>query len=279
MPTLPPSPSPFADRPSHEVREVAESFGVQAERYDRARPRYPAALVDRIIAASPGPDVLDVGCGTGIAARQFGAAGCQVFGVDVDERMTALARRRGLDAEVAKFEDWDPAGRTFDTVIAGQTWHWIEPAAGAAKAAQVLRPGGQLALFWNVFEPPASLREGFGQVYRRVLPDLPMFHRPVSGLNAYSAMCAKAADGITQTGAFGEPQQWRVPWDHPYTKDEWLDMVPTSGFHTKLEPATIKELLAGLGAVIDAAGGGFTMHYTTVALTAVRTGAPAPSAS
>jgi SAM-dependent methyltransferase len=71
----------------HRQRQVAESFGSVAERYDRARPGYPAALVERIVAASPGPRVLDVGCGTGIAARQFQAAGCRVLGVDPDPRM------------------------------------------------------------------------------------------------------------------------------------------------------------------------------------------------
>jgi ubiquinone/menaquinone biosynthesis C-methylase UbiE len=49
-------------------------------------------MVDRIVAASPGPDVLDVGCGTGIAARQFQAAGCRVVGIDVDARMAEWAR-------------------------------------------------------------------------------------------------------------------------------------------------------------------------------------------
>lgn len=273
MPTLPPEPAPFSERVSHEARDVAESFGTDAERYDRARPSYPAALVDRIVAASPGPDVLDVGCGTGIAARQFQAAGCQVLGVDVDERMAALARQRGLEVEVAKFEDWDPAGRAFDTVIAGQTWHWIDPAAGATKGVQALRPGGQLALFWNAFQPSPDLSEAFGAVYRRVLPDLPMFRREVYAAEAYSGICTRACDGMRQTGAFDEPRQWQVEWDRPYTKDEWLDMVPTSGFHTKLEPATLQELLTGLGAVIDAAGGdGFTMHYETVAVTAARAG-------
>jgi hypothetical protein len=32
---------------------MAESFGTDAERYDRTRPRYPDALVERIVAASP----------------------------------------------------------------------------------------------------------------------------------------------------------------------------------------------------------------------------------
>src|SRR5215469_8355085 len=85
----------------HRHRQVAESFGADPRRYDRARPRYPAALVERIIAASPGPGVLDVGCGTGIAARQFQAAGCRVLGVDPDARMAGVARQSGLEVEVA----------------------------------------------------------------------------------------------------------------------------------------------------------------------------------
>ena len=94
MPTLPPARTPFDGRESHQAREIAESFGLDADRYDRARPCYPGALVDRIVAgAAPSqhrpdvPDVLDVGCGTGIVARQFQAAGCRVLGVDPDARM------------------------------------------------------------------------------------------------------------------------------------------------------------------------------------------------
>ncbi|MFB9838760.1 class I SAM-dependent methyltransferase, partial [Actinoallomurus acaciae] len=143
MPTVSreqPSPSERPPREAHQAREMAESFGVDPERYDRARPRYPDALVERIVAASPGPRVLDVGCGTGIEARQFQAAGCTVLGVDPDARMAGFARRTGVEVEVATFETWDPAGRVFDAVVAGQAWHWVDPVAGAAKAAQVLRP-------------------------------------------------------------------------------------------------------------------------------------------
>ncbi|MER6980061.1 class I SAM-dependent methyltransferase, partial [Streptomyces carpinensis] len=161
MPTLsqePPEPSPVEP---HRARRMAESFGVDAQRYDQARPGYPDALVARIVAGSPGPDVLDVGCGTGIAARQFQAAGCAVFGVEPDARMADFARALGLRVEVATFEAWQPAGRTFDAVVAAQSWHWVDPVAGAVKAARVLRPGGRLAIFGHVYEPPVEVADPF----------------------------------------------------------------------------------------------------------------------
>ncbi len=45
----------------HQRRQVAESSGSDAGRYDRARPSYPGALMERIVAASPGPDVHPAG--------------------------------------------------------------------------------------------------------------------------------------------------------------------------------------------------------------------------
>ncbi|GGS14516.1 methyltransferase type 11 [Streptomyces aureoverticillatus] len=257
----------------HRNRRLAESFGSDAERYDRARPRYPQALVDRVVAASPGPRVLDVGVGTGIAARQFQAAGCRVLGVDVDARMADLARRTGVEAEVAAFEEWDPAGRTFDAVVAAQTWHWVDPVAGAANAARVLRPGGRLAVFWNVFDPAPDVREAFAEVHRRVLPDAPLNPwATASPLVAYEPLSARAADGMRQTGAFGAPERWRHDWEHAYTRDQWLDQLPTHGGNSQLPQDILRELLTGIGVAVDALGGGFTMRYATVAVTAARTG-------
>ena len=264
------------EREPHLVRELAESFGSDPGRYDRARPGYPEALVERIVAASPGLDVLDVGIGTGIAARQFQAAGCRVLGVEVDVRMAQWARQRGLEVEVAAFEAWDGAGRAFDAVIAAQAWHWVDPVAGTAKAAQVLRPGGRLAVFWYVFGPPSDVAEAFFAVYRRVLPDSPFSRGTMPGLDRYSVFFTKAADGIRQVGAFGDPEQWRYDWDRPYTRDEWLDQVHTFGGHSQIPPAEMEMLLAGIGAAIDAVGGSFTIHFTTVAVTAARTRAARP---
>jgi SAM-dependent methyltransferase len=258
----------------HEQRESAESFGADAARYDRARPSYPATMVSRIMAAAPGKEVLDVGCGTGIAARLFRDAGCRVLGIDVDERMAEAARNSGIDCEVAKFEAWEPAGRSFDALIAGQSWHWIDPSAGAAKAASVLRPGGRLALFWNAFEPAPDLRAAFAEVQTRVLPGTPSaWALPGPIADGYARMVDTAATGLNRTGLFGEVEQWRFEWDHVYTLQAWLDVLPTYGGMGKLlPPDRLRALLDGNAEAVDAVGGSFVMHYTTVVGTSTRRG-------
>jgi hypothetical protein len=47
--------------------------------------------------------------------------------------------------------------------------------------------------------------------------------------------------------------------------------VPTFGGNSQLPPATLQEVLAGIGAAIDTMGGSFTMRHATLAVVAART--------
>jgi SAM-dependent methyltransferase len=256
-------------QPRDERRVWAESFGADAARYDRARPSYRTALVERIGRASPGLDILDVGCGTGIVARQFQSAGAHVLGVDVDERMADEARRSGLEVEVSTFESWDPAGRTFDAVVSGQAWHWIDPLTGAVKAASVLRPRGRIALFWNAFQPPTDLAQAFSDVHHQLLSGriASMWDRPA--IEGYAAMARVAGDGMGTSGLFEDSQEWRDEWETIYSRDDWCEQLSTFGGHSRLTPVQHGGLAAGIGAAIDAVGGSFTMRYITVCVTAL----------
>ena len=273
MPTSPSHGSAAAPAAApHSRRDMAESFGVDTDRYDRTRPPYPDALVDRIVAAAPGRDVLDVGCGTGIAARQLRAAGCTVLGVEPDARMADHARRDGLEVEVATFESWDPRGRTFDAVVAATAWHWIDPVKGAAKAAGVLRPGGLLTAFWHVFALPAEVADAFAEAYERAVPDAPIDVRAMrTPMAAYQKMADTTVQGLTEAGGFGTPEHWRFDWERTYTRDEWLDQMPTSGALTRLPEDKLAALLEATGEAIDRLGGSFTLPYTTVAVAATAT--------
>jgi SAM-dependent methyltransferase len=249
---------------------MAESFGIDAESYDEARPPYPADLVERIVADRTGLRVLDVGCGTGIAARQFQGAGCTVLGIDPDERMAAYARWRGLDVEVSTFEAWEPAGRRFDVVTAAQSWHWVDPAIGVPKVASVLGPGGRVAVFGHVFEPPEAIAKATAEAYRRVVPDSPFTNQGRRTLDLYLAGYARTAGSISDSGAFGSVEQWRFDWSKRYTREEWLALMPTTGGLTQLPAQQTQEILEAAGAAIDALGGSFTMEYVTLVATALR---------
>ncbi|WP_067820984.1 class I SAM-dependent methyltransferase [Nocardia inohanensis] len=267
MPTI----RPEVPQEPHRLRQVAESFGVNPERYDRTRPRYPEALVRRVIAESPGPELLDIGCGTGIAARQFRAHGCRMLGVEPDSRMAEFARQSGIPVEVATIENWDPANRTFDAAIAAQTWHWVDPVAGAAKVARILRPRGRIALFWNAFQPPASVMDAFWAAFRQAVPDSPFDPGAVtSAIDSYQHMIDTATTGIRAAARFDEPEQWRFDWELDYTRDAWLDLLPTQGPLTRLSDEQQAPIHDAVGAAIDALGGSFTMPYTTLAVTAIR---------
>ncbi|KXK59089.1 methyltransferase type 11 [Micromonospora rosaria] len=258
----------------HLHRRVAESFGTDPGRYDRTRPSYPDALIERIVAASPGTEFLDVGCGTGIEARQFLAAGCTVLGVEADPRMADFARGTGVEVEVATFEAWEPAGRSFDAIVSGTAWHWVDPVEGAAKAARVLRPGGVLAPFGHVFQLPPPVTDALAAAYRRVAPDSPITvtQRPgASALDGYQALYARAADGIRETAGFSEPELWRYDWEHSCSRDELLDLLATSGGLSSLPPDQVTELLAAVGAALGEIGDTITLPYATWGLTAHRT--------
>jgi SAM-dependent methyltransferase len=253
--------------PAYQQRQMAESFGADATRYDRARMAYPDALIARVQEFSPGPRVLDVGCGTGIEARQLQTVGASVLGVEPDARMAAYARSRGLVVEEARFEDWDAAGRTFDTVVAAQSWHWVDPVAGAAKVRDVLRPRGLFAAFWNVYEPPAPVGDALLDGLRGVTPDLPL------GLGAmkqtdktYEEGARQIGERFVELGGFGEPEPLRFSWSRDITREEWLDFVPTQGFLTRLSPEQCAPVLEVVGAAIDDLGGTFTLNTVTVGI-------------
>jgi hypothetical protein len=81
-------------------------------------------------------------------------------------------------------------------------------------------------------------------------------------------MFAKFADGIRDAGGFGEPEWWRFGWERSYTRDEWLDFLPTTGGLTRLAPDALAAVLDGVGAAIDGLGGRFVLPYTTLAVVA-----------
>jgi SAM-dependent methyltransferase len=242
----------------YEDRRRAESYGEDAERYDRARPDYPVALADDLMAERP-KLVLDVGCGTGKAGRIFAERGCVVVGVEPDPRMASVARRRGIQVEVAKFETWDRAGRRFDLLISGQAWHWVDPATGPRRAAEALRRGGRIGLFWTLFKHEPATKTAFEEVYRRFAPELANDSGVLGTVNRGGGSGHIA--GLVRTGLFERPRMRYYEWASRLTRDEWLDQIPTHSDHRLLTPDRLAALSEAVGAAIDALGGEIRVNY------------------
>ncbi len=177
--------------------------------------------------------------------------------------MADVARGHGLTVEVSAFEDWDSEGRTFDAMTAGQSWHWVNPARGAEKAAAVLRPGGRVGLFWNGLRHHPAVAAGFDRIYSRVAPHL-LVESVALGTVGPSGEPDEPA--FRQVGAFTRLERRSYSWQKSYTTEEWLDELPTHSGHRVLPPDVLATVLADVGGLIEGLGGEIVVEYTTAGL-------------
>lgn len=96
------------------------------------------------LAAKPGEQVLDLGCGDGQLTERLKAVGAIVRGVDASPAMVAAARTRGVIAEEAMAESLPFADATFDAVFSNAALHWVRGQdAMLGQVKRVLRRGGR----------------------------------------------------------------------------------------------------------------------------------------
>lgn len=143
----------------------ARSFGPAAGVYEAARPAYPAEAVRDLLGSRP-LDVLDLGAGTGKLTRTVVAEGHRVLAVDPSAEMLDELRRvvPGVDTRVGSAEALPVDDGAFDAVVAGQAYHWFDPAVALPEIARVLRPGGTVGLLWNSRDEDVPWIARFGEL-------------------------------------------------------------------------------------------------------------------
>src|SRR5215472_583919 len=143
--TRPPMPS---------ARHYGKVFDEVAAEYDRNRPMYPDELVDqacRVAGIGAGDQVLEIGCGSGQLTRSLVARGLHVTALEPGQNLLALARKNlegagAVDFMNARFEDAPCPQEHFRAVFSASALHWVDPKVSWLKIANVLVPGGTLAL-------------------------------------------------------------------------------------------------------------------------------------
>jgi|SRR6478672_776366 len=126
-------------------------FGTAAESYERFRLGYPDEVVVRTLshAGRPVASAVEVGAGTGKATRAFASRGIRVAALEPDPEMYAVLQRETaampVQTVLTTFEAFD--GPPTDLVYAAASWHWTDPSTRWTHAADLLDPGGVLAIF------------------------------------------------------------------------------------------------------------------------------------
>ena len=156
-------------------------FGLNPEGYASVRPEYPDAIYELLHAHRalvPNTVTLEIGAGSGLATRRLIERGANpITVIEPDFRFAPLLRglAKTSDAELrliqSPFEDADLARASFDLVVAATSFHWLDPDVAIDKIADVLRPGGYAALWWNVFGD-LDREDAFHEATRSILADL-----------------------------------------------------------------------------------------------------------
>jgi SAM-dependent methyltransferase len=254
------------------------SFDKIAEAYDRYRPSYPAALIDHIErTASLGPHsrLLEIGCGPGKATILFAARGYEIVCIEPGATLIRLATEKLRNFPVSfvncLFEEWQATRQAFDLVYSGQAFHWVSKEIGYAKAAQALKPGGYLALFWNRSpNRTGALRRQLDVVYRRCAPELiEEAHQTLKEMVKFEM---QQAEEIQASGHFQDVGVLRFPWTQRYTTEQYLGLLSTHSDHSTLPAERLNCLLEGIGKVIEGFGGSLELQYSTVLYLAKKKG-------
>jgi SAM-dependent methyltransferase len=131
-------------------------FGSGAEEYERHRPGWPPEAIERALAElgiAPGATVVDLAAGTGKLTRELVPRVARVVAVEPSADMLGRLEVVVPEAEaVAGTADAIPlADASADGVLVAEAFHWFATPAAVAEIARVLRPGGGLALLWNLY--------------------------------------------------------------------------------------------------------------------------------
>ena len=265
-----------------ERERLRQTFDEVATAYQAARPEYPDALYEDLLAVTrlpPGDRILEIGCATGKAtlplARRGFAITCIELGADLARAARANLAAYDVTVVAGTFESWrPPAGELFGLVFAATAWHWIDPAVRYQRAWAALRPGGHLA-FWSashvfpdggdpIFDELQAVYDEIGESK----PDDAVQHRP--------GELPSAAGDIEASGLFDVVQVRQFDWEIRYTAEEYIALLNTFSGHIAMAEWQREKLFSFIrGRLAERADGRLRRHWGAVLQVARRREVPA----
>lgn len=245
-----------------------------AQLYHRARPGYPAALFDDIIAyaeLSPDARILEVGCGSGQATLPLAQRGFAIDCVEPGAQMAAIARANlanfpAATVSLTDFERFSSPPASYDLLLSATAFHWVDPRIRFRKAHDLLKSRAALALFWHrpvQTEASRDFMHAVQLVYNTVAPELVSdYVKPPSPDQA----ATEYEDLIPASGFFSELEIRKHYLATTYSASAYLDLLATFSDHQKLEASKRHRLLAEIEKLIEEHFAGTVIRETVVLL-------------
>jgi SAM-dependent methyltransferase len=252
--------------------------------YARFRPAYPLTAVDDALSlagVSAGDAVLEVGAGTGQLTIPLLDRGLRVTALEPGPRMARVladkvAGRGDVTIIPARFEEAELPAGTFDLVISGTAFHWVDEGRRMRLAFACLRAGGALALLRNdhVAGPGSTDYHRLAQeVYQREAPGLARaLDLPTEEQTPWFG------PEISASGLFELIEERAYRWTRRYDSRTLVGLLRTYSDHRALPRAGRARLLRTLSTLVDERlGGAFDDHHLTSLSVARRLDPPVTS--
>lgn len=246
--------------PESSARRYGRVFDEVAAQYDRYRPAYPDELIDqacRVAGIGRGDLVLEVGCGSGQLTRSLAGRGLRVTALEPGINLLALARKNlegagEVELVNARLEDARLPRERFRAVFSASAFHWADPETSWQRAADVLVPGGTLALvqYFGMQEARSKQDQDAALgAMRTVAPDIAANWPVYRDLDATLAGIEERRDNISQAWSwlgsydiareyaghlFSDVQVAVMPKLTEHTPDEIGALLRTMSFYARL---------------------------------------------
>lgn len=230
---------------------AAAGYDRGAASYQRARPTYHSALVDRFADRYGTGRIVEIGAGTGIFTGQLVERGLDVVAVEPVEgmRVTLAARFPGLDVRAGTAEDLPVADSSADVVVVAQAFHWFDHRPALDDIHRALAPGGRLVTVWNVKVDGPPWYAAYTSIVERHAGDTPR-HADMAWRHAIEA-----------DPRFEPIDDWTV--DNPFPTDEQgiVDRALSTSFIAALPETQQAAVVADIRAALATAGGDRPLRF------------------